>query len=172
MLKARRPPLKCDFSSGCRPWNDLWIRTNAAREDVRTEEATTSTTTTTSQSLPEFKIFQPAHVRWARRSPPARKLSPSPLPSLHSNGSPSGSPFSFYLVLVLHVRGIIFAKDAADDPGPRQTANAPENALSKEQKFGGLPQKIPEADEHATFGRDDVRLPIARLAAYAKPFVA
>ena len=53
-----------------------------------------------------------------------------------------------------------------------QTANAPENALSKEQKFGGRPQKIPDADEHATFGRDDVRLPIARLAAYAKPFVA
>ena len=99
-----------------------------------------STKTTTSQSLPEFKIFLLA------RSPMCAcgghvdpHLLVNYLPLLFrlciQMGLPlTGSPFS-YFVLVLHVRGIIFAKDAAaaDDP---LASDERRDALSKEQKFG------------------------------------
>ena len=113
---------------------------------------------------------------WARRSPPARKLSSSPLPSLHSNGSLSlslsGSPFSFsfsfsYFVLVLHVRGIIFAKDAADPLAhsrPQARSQKSRNSADVRRKSSRAPTNVQRLSEMLPNN--------ARLAACEKHSVA
>ena len=101
-------------------------------------------------------------VGTALRSPPARKLSSSPLPSLHSNGSLSGSPFPLrspppppplplrprFARARNHIRER--RRRRRQSPGGARPRTPPKEALSKELEFRLTTAENPQRNDGAT----------------------